>query len=84
MQLTQNQLKHIEAIKSTMQCPMDFKCERSRFNGHPRVRRVGELLECLEEDAEYCPFSLPSGLGHFCRCPLNVYIQNLSREKAVY
>jgi hypothetical protein len=27
---------------------------------------------------------LPFGLGHFCRCPLNIYIQNLSREKAVY
>jgi hypothetical protein len=84
MQLTQDQLKHIEAVKSTMKCPMDFKCERSRFNWHPKVKRVGGLLECLEEDAEYCPFSFGCGLGNLCRCPLNMYIQTLSLEKAVY
>jgi hypothetical protein len=33
---------------------------------------------------EYCPFSFACGLGHLCRCPLNIYIQNLSREEVAY
>jgi len=78
MELTQEQLRHIEAIKSTMKCPTDFRCEKSGFSACPKVKPIAEFLECSEKDAEYCPFSSPFGLGYFCPCPLNRYVQNLS------
>jgi hypothetical protein len=82
MELNEEHRRHIEAIKSTMRCPLDFRCERLGFGSYPSVKPLGELLECLEEEAEYCPFSSTFGIGYLCNCPLNRYIYSLGKGKA--
>jgi hypothetical protein len=32
------------------------------------------FLECLEHNPTHCEFSISYGDGHYCRCPLRVYI----------
>jgi hypothetical protein len=77
MELTEEHKHHIEVIKSRMRCPLDFKCEKSGFADYPKVKQVGKLIGCLQEDTQFCTFSLSFGKGYFCRCPLNEYIQKL-------
>jgi len=56
--------RRIEEIVDGMQCPKDFQCVESGF----------------EHMCKGCPFSLSFGEGHFCRCPLRVYLsKNLKR-----
>jgi cytochrome c-type biogenesis protein CcmH/NrfF len=78
MELTTEHQRQIEAIRSEMKCPGGFKCQEQGFTDSPKVEFVGELLECLEKQPEYCPFSAPFGLGHFGRCPLNRYVHGCS------
>ena len=68
--------KKIEEIMSGMQCPKDFQCAKSGFERLCKARDFGlkNYLECLEENPPTCPFALPFGYGHFCQCPLRVYL----------
>ena len=75
-ELTQQRQRQIESIKSKMNCPFDFKCEKSDLTAYPKVRSMGGLLRCQEDDAKNCGHSLPFGNGFFCRCPLIKYIRN--------
>jgi len=66
----------IEEIIGTMECPKDFACYTSGFEDLPRTRDFGldDCLECLESDRQPCRFSLAFGYGHFCRCPLRLFV----------
>jgi hypothetical protein len=68
--------KRIEQIAAGMKCPKGFRCARSGFEELCKAKDVGldGYLECLEKNARECPFALPFGYGHFCECPLRVYI----------
>ena len=81
MELTQEQIESAEAIKDNISCPRGFECQKLGFANWPKVKRIGALLECLEETARECPFSFSFGFGHLCRCPLNRYIHRLKKEQ---
>jgi hypothetical protein len=57
-------------------CPKDFKCYKSGFENLCKAQEVGleTFLECLEEHAMECTFSVRFGGLYYCRCPLRVYI----------
>ncbi len=74
MELSNEEKEQIEKIKSTMNCPFDFKCQKDAFTGYPKIKPIATLLSCLEEDARYCSHSLPFGNGFFCKCPLNKFV----------
>ncbi len=76
MELTEERQQRIDKIKRDITCCFDFKCEKSVFKSYPKVRSMGELLECHEEDAKECGHSLSFGHGFLCRCPLLKYIRN--------
>jgi hypothetical protein len=76
MEITQEQKKVIDEIIGELKCPKDFQCQKLGSDNLPRLKRAGQLLECLEQDAADCQWSVPFGFGYFCRCPLNNYIYN--------
>jgi hypothetical protein len=77
MEITAEQQSEIEAIKRELKCPKDFKCYKQGFVGFPRLRRAGELLECLEDNPLDCAFSTHFGGKYYCWCPLMHYIHGL-------
>ena len=76
MELTEERQRQIDKIKRDLTCPFDFKGEKSGFKSYPKVRSMGDLLECQEDDAKNCGHSLSFGQGFLCRCPLMKYIRN--------
>ncbi len=68
--------KRIEEIMAGMQCPKDFKCAENGFETLCRSedRGVDNYLDCLEDDPDACAFSLSFGFGHYCQCPLRVFL----------
>ena len=68
--------KQIEEIMGEMKCPKDFSCAESGFESLCKARDEGfeHYLECLEDRPSACTFALPFGYGHFCQCPLRVYL----------
>jgi hypothetical protein len=68
--------KKIEKLIAGMSCPKDFKCYRSNLADLCKAKDIGleSFLECLEDNPRNCEFSISYGGGHFCRCPLRVYI----------
>ena len=82
MELTQEQRKEIEEIASGVNCLKDFECYKSEPEKLCKVRDFGleEYLDCLEETAQECEFSLSFGNGYFCTCPVRIYIaKNLKK-----
>ncbi len=82
MEITQEHKTQIEEIISGMECSKDFKCYKSGFDNLSKIRifRDGEVVECLEQHAQLCEFSFVIGRGHFCKCPLRIYIaKNFNR-----
>jgi hypothetical protein len=74
--------KKIKKILGDIKCPQEFCCMETGFDKSCKARDVGleGYLECLEEDAAVCPFSVPYGSTHFCKCPLRIYIcKNLGK-----
>ena len=84
MEFSEEHKKQIETIKSEMSCPREFKCQKTGFANFPKVKQVGKLLECLEDNKQECEFSVSFGIGYLCRCPLNRYIHNFVNSKAVF
>ncbi len=76
MDMTQDHIRQIEAVKSRTKCPRDFECEKSGFEklGRARIIGQGDLVECLKERATACEFAMPFGDSYFCRCPLRLYV----------
>lgn len=68
--------KKIEEIMSGMDCPKDFLCYKLVIKNLRIIEDCGVegYLDCLEENARECKFSLPFGDGHFCHCPLRSYV----------
>ena len=68
--------KKIDEIMSGMSCPRSFKCADSGFENVCKARDRGlrDYLDCLEDNPKNCPFSVPFANGHFCECPLRVYL----------
>ena len=76
MEITQIHRSQIEEIKSGMKCPRRFECYKSGFENLSKIRGIDkkEFLECLEENAQDCQFSLSFGNTVSCLCPLRIYI----------
>jgi hypothetical protein len=68
--------KQIKEIIGKLECPLDFKCIKPGGDQVCKAKEAGlkEYVECLEEHPVDCGFSVAYGNGHFCRCPLRVYI----------
>ncbi|MHC4477002.1 MAG: hypothetical protein ACYTEL_15255 [Planctomycetota bacterium] len=66
----------IEDVMSEVGCQKDFGCYRSGFETVCRVRNhgPGEFLECLDEDARNCQFSLFFGDAVSCLCPVRIFV----------
>lgn len=45
---------------------LGFSCKAKRIG-------AGTLVECLEEDAYKCPFSVSYGHSHYCKCSIRPY-----------
>jgi len=76
MEITQDQKREIEKITREIDCPKDFECCKSSFENVGSIKDIGTqgLLECLEQNAHDCKFSLSFGSGSSCLCPLRIYI----------
>jgi hypothetical protein len=68
--------KKIKEIIGEIQCPREFCCLKTGFDRSCKTKDIGlkAYLECLEEDASLCQFSVSFGSTYFCSCPLRVYI----------
>jgi hypothetical protein len=66
----------IDKIKGKVECSREFCCLKTGFDKSCKAKDVGVkgYLECLEEDASLCPFSVSYGSAYFCSCPLRVHI----------
>ena len=76
MTLDKELKKELWELIGYLKCPKDFKCYRSGFENLCKAKAVGMegFLDCLEENPRDCKFAFPFGHGHFCHCPLRVYI----------
>ena len=74
--MREKEKKQIEKIVGKMQCPKNFKCADSGFDILCKAKDIGfeSFLECLDEDPSHCKFAIFFGDGHFCQCPLRVYL----------
>ena len=66
----------IQEITGSFECPKDFQCYKSEFEILCKVKDVWleQYVELLEEEPPECKLSFPFGEGHFCQCPLRVFI----------
>jgi hypothetical protein len=83
MDLSADYPEQLEAIKSKVECSKDFECQKEGSDVCSSVRAVGQLLECSEENAKYCRYSLSFGYSYFCKCPLNNYLHATSNIRSV-
>lgn len=75
IEMEQKHKEAIEKIMTEMDCPKDFQCYKSGFAKLCKAKRfLAGYADCLEENSQLCRFSVPSGDGLFCRCPLRVYV----------
>ena len=67
--------KKIEEMMETLQCSMDFICYKSGLKTLCKAKDRGlkDYLDCLDESFN-CTFRIPFGDGHFCKCPIRIYI----------
>jgi hypothetical protein len=74
--LEKDHKKAIEEIIHGMKCPKDFECYNSRFESLCKAKDTDleSYIECLDEEAYKCEFSLTFGSSYLCRCPLRIYI----------
>ena len=56
--------EEIEKIIAQMQCSKDFQCYKSGLEVLSKTKDIGlkAYLECLEEDASLCQFSVSYGV----------------------
>lgn len=80
--MQENMARRIAEIMDGMECPEGFSCAEAGFENLCRAGDIGleRYLICLEENPSKCVFAIPFGEGHFCQCPLRVYIaKNLGK-----
>ena len=77
MKILDKHNQEIEKIMANSECPIDFACYRSGFEGVCKAEDAGldEFANCLEEanDAQRCQFSQSFGYGYLCKCRLRIY-----------
>ena len=68
--------RQIESIIGGMTCPKDFVCCEDDSKNLCKAKDVGMrgYLDCLDEEATGCVFSLTFGSGRLCKCPLRAYL----------
>ena len=68
--------KALEELASQIDCPKNFSCIESGFENLGKAKDCGleDYLDCLNDSAASCKFAVHFGYGHFCRCPVRVYI----------
>jgi len=76
MELTPQQRAEIEEITQGLTCSKDFKCCKSGFDVVCKAVDIGfeSLLECSQDNKEWCRFQVHISNLRFCTCPLRVYI----------
>ena len=67
METIEQKQDETDVVKSRTESIEKFQCPQADSNLQPKIRHVGKLIECLEEKAGSCPFSLSFGLGFFCK-----------------
>jgi hypothetical protein len=74
--MEQEHSRAIEQLISHMECSKAFQCYKSRFEVLCRAEDIGldTYVKCLEETPGACQFSIPFAGGHFCKCPVRIYI----------
>ena len=73
--------KELKKLKRGLECPKDFQCCKEGLENLCKAKDIGmeEYVECLEEHAHSCTFSVPFGSSSFfCHCPLRVHIAKSS------
>ncbi|MDD5063202.1 MAG: hypothetical protein PHQ35_00380 [Phycisphaerae bacterium] len=73
MELAQEQKQETGKIINDLK---DFISYKSGSENLCKARYFGleEYIDCLEENAKKCEFSLPFGEGYLCKCTLRIYI----------
>lgn len=67
--------QEIARIMEQMECPQGFACHQSGFKEMCRVGNLGiDGYVCLKEEPPQCSLAIHFGEGHFCKCPLRVYL----------
>ena len=76
MEITQEHETAIAEIMSGMQCAEGFECYKSAFAHLCKCRIIGKgkLVECIDEKNAKCGYSFMFGQGHYCKCPLRIYV----------
>ena len=75
--------KQIDKMIGQMQCPKNFQCADAGLEELCKAENIGleHYLECGEDDAPSCKFSLTFGnSAYYCQCPLRVYISKKLRR----
>jgi hypothetical protein len=74
--------KQIETLIGGIRCPKNFQCAANNFEKLCRAEDIGidDHLVCLEPGPVKCLFAVPFGYGHFCRCPLRVFLAKRLRK----
>jgi hypothetical protein len=64
----------MEAV--AIQDSRDVQCYGSHFDVLCKAKDIGieSHVQCLEENPQYCQFSVPFGYAHFCQSPLRIHI----------
>lgn len=82
MDITVDTKKQIEQIISGMECRKDFRCYKSGFKDLTKVQifNAPDLLKCLGDNPQNCEYASAFGDGHYCKCPVRLYIaKNLKK-----
>ena len=76
IKLTPEEIDEIQEFVNQCDCPSDFKCYKKGFEDISGVivDLEGNIIECLDENANKCHHSLPFGSDYLCTCPLRRYI----------
>ncbi len=66
----------LEDLVRTIKCSKNFVCIRSRFTKLCKASDIGLKcnLLCLDGACAECDYQMSVDLGHFCQCPVRIYI----------
>ena len=77
------EVEKIQGIRNHTQCSKGFRCLKPGCSGLCDAHDIGlkSFLVCLEDDAVQCDFHITFGAGHYCSCPLRVYLEKNTKTK---
>jgi hypothetical protein len=76
IKLTIEEIDKIQEYINNNTCPFDYKCYKNGFEdlSGVLVDLGGNIIECLDDNANRCNHSLPFGSSFLCACSLRQYI----------